>query len=278
MAFQPFGYAFEVRSHLAPPAARGAIRQHWKGWLAPIPGSRGWMVGPFICLWLFALHSQGPLLLGVISKDGGGTRISGRAGSDLNGLILTLLLTPVLLFSAVAAVLTGQASTSWGVMVAGIALLSLVGGLWFGHADRREARPLVRFLSDVLAEPGRARRTKRAAVALAPDLTLDVNGSRQAASLTSAIIYDAMLHLDEGGVLILERGPDIYIQAAERDGGFVLEKREGGRRAHFRAARLDAPSHAPGLFTFDEALDGCLAYASNGASPGVIRWEPANAG
>jgi len=96
MAFQPFGCAVDIRSEMAPRAVRSAIRRRWRGWFDPINGSRGWMIGPFICLWRSALDSRGPILLAVVSSDGFGSRISGRAGSDLNGIAMMVLLGSVI--------------------------------------------------------------------------------------------------------------------------------------------------------------------------------------
>jgi hypothetical protein len=85
MAFQPFGYRFDL-----------AIRAKRKGWFASKTGARGWMIGPLLCLWWDPYDKQGPMLIGWLSEDGFGTRIIGRAGSDLNGMLLFVVIYPFL--------------------------------------------------------------------------------------------------------------------------------------------------------------------------------------
>jgi hypothetical protein len=86
MPFQPFGYHFQVDLPVRPASAKTAVRQRLKPWFEMKSGARGWIIGPFICLWLRALDRYGPMLFGTIRSQGLGTRISGRAGSDLNGI------------------------------------------------------------------------------------------------------------------------------------------------------------------------------------------------
>ncbi|MBA4010457.1 MAG: hypothetical protein C0481_01200 [Phenylobacterium sp.] len=276
MAFQPFGYAVDIRSQMTPRAVRSAIRRRWRGWFDPIDGSRGWMIGPFICLWRSALDSRGPILLAVISSDGFGSRISGRAGSDLNGIALMVLLGPAILISMIGAVQAGQGTTTWAVGWGIVLMLGLGLTLWWGHADRREAEPLVRFLTDVVTVSGQSARMSRLLEDAAIDITLDVDGHRRKGPVTAATLYDHLLEMADGGVLILERRSEVCMQATARDGGFALEKREGGRREHFRAVRSGMP---PGggdrlLFSFEEAVDACLDYAEGGAVPSTVGWEP----
>lgn len=277
MAFQPLGYRFDIRTKLALPATRRAIRQRWKGWFAPVNGPRGWMIGPFVCLWLSAFDRYGPLLVGVMSNDGAETKISGRAGSDLNGVLLALFLLPVVVLCVFLAVKAGQITPLRASFLAGLITFFVGVAAWWGHLARREAEPLVRFLKDAVATSGAAVRARRLGGPVSPDIKLDLNGRMYQGPVTAATIYEAMLSMEERGFLILERAPHVYMQTAGRDGGFVLEKREGSHLHHFRAVRLGAPIKPKGgkrdRLSFDEAVDACLAYASGSSPPNVFRWE-----
>ena len=55
MTFQPFGYRFEITSELTPTEAKAAIRSKKTTVFDVKNGARGWIVGPFICLWFSAL-------------------------------------------------------------------------------------------------------------------------------------------------------------------------------------------------------------------------------
>jgi hypothetical protein len=96
VAFEPFGYRFEIHSPLAPAEVKTAIRSRSKDWTDPKNGARGWVVGPFVCLWLNLANPNGPMLFGRFKRAEAGTTITGRAGSDLNGLLLYALLLPLL--------------------------------------------------------------------------------------------------------------------------------------------------------------------------------------
>ena len=78
MPFEPIGYRFEVRSPRPPAEVKTGIRSRKKGWFDVKSGARGWIAGPFICLWFSAFDEAGPMLLGIISRDGAGTRVRGE--------------------------------------------------------------------------------------------------------------------------------------------------------------------------------------------------------
>ena len=125
MAFQPFGYRFEVRSPSLPSDAKAAIRSRKKAWFDPKSGARGWVAGPFICLWFSAFDKHGPMLFGMITQDNMGTRVRGRAGSDLNGVLMFSLLIPLMAFLTVK--LAEDGATSIGQWLV-FAVVFLVGG------------------------------------------------------------------------------------------------------------------------------------------------------
>jgi hypothetical protein len=156
MAFQPFGYPFDLSSTASVSDAKVAIRKRWKSWFSMPNGARGWMVGPVICLWHEANSTHGPMLLGWISPDGSGTRIRGRAGSDLNGTIAMAFYMPFLI--AVGCLLVVGGDVRPGALVLAMAVVLGPLGFWMAHRNRKEAEPLVQFLEGSLAACGRMRR------------------------------------------------------------------------------------------------------------------------
>lgn len=152
MGFQPFGYRFEVSSILTPADAKAAIRSKKTSIFDAKNGARGWIAGPFICLWFSAFDRYGPMLFGLISADNFGTRVHGRAGSDLNGVAMFTLMIPLMAWLVIKMISEGQAS---GRQLLVIALVFLVGGpliYWWAHKERTDAEPLVRFLRNALTQ------------------------------------------------------------------------------------------------------------------------------
>lgn len=276
MPFQPFGYRFEMQSPSLPAEVKAAIRSRKKGWFHLKDGARGWIVGPFICLWFSALDRSGPMLLGRIGRADLGTKITGRAGSDLNGLVMfTLIIAvmPLLLYKMVAA---GDYTFKQLIMIGGLILLSPLI-FWWSHKDRRQAEPLVRFLRDTVTVDGRNLRAKSSKMALSKALTLNLGGEDLKGPVTSEAIHDALLAVGEGGFVILASAPENYIQTAFRDGGYLLEKREGSKEQHFEARGRSVPAtaskDAKSTLTFEEVRDAFIAYASGVAMPPFITWE-----
>src|SRR5947207_232306 len=110
MAFQPFGFRFEIQSQMPPSQTKAAIRPRLKKWFDVQNGARGWIIGPFICLWFYAFNRSGPMLLGRMSSDGFTTRISGRAGSDLNGMAWFTIIIIFLALVFARPIIDGEAS------------------------------------------------------------------------------------------------------------------------------------------------------------------------
>jgi len=158
MAFQPFGYRFEVRSHLSPEEAKAAIRTHKQVLFDAVSGPRGWLIGPFVCLWMYDFLRTGPMLIGRIQQREGGSRIRGRAGSDLNGTaymaVLGALL-PIIAFQIVRQGDPAAFKSALYFLVPSAVLLVLI--FLSAHRDRAEADPLVDFLERTL-RPRRAGR------------------------------------------------------------------------------------------------------------------------
>lgn len=154
MAFEPFGFRFEVKASGQPAKVKAKIRAGLKGWFAITDGARGWIIGPFICLWFSANDRYGPMLVGRISSNGFGSTIRGRAGSDLNGLLLIVIMLPfmVLIFREM---LSDDGYTTFQRGLMGGIFLLIPLSFWWAHKDRKEATPLVWFLEKTVGITGR---------------------------------------------------------------------------------------------------------------------------
>lgn len=276
MGFQPFGYRFEVCSTFSPAEVKSIIRWKKKSMFDANNGARGWIVGPVICLWFSAFDRYGPMLFGIISQHNLGTRIRGRAGSDLNGVLAFTLWVPLMGFLVFQMLSQGSASLE---LLLVIGLVFLVGGpliYWSAHKERRGAEPLVRFLKNVIKP------TSSAAMGSEPEmpngLTLIVNGELSSTLLSPDAIQDALLRTGNGDVVILESGPEDYVQTIGSDGGYILEMRQGSSSRHFKGTRRTAPqdSRESGTLTFKEAVAVFTAYACGAQMPDFLRWEPFN--
>jgi hypothetical protein len=259
---------------MQPSAVKAAIRSKKKGWLNPNQGARGWIAGPFVCLWLSAFDRYGPMLLGRISRDGMSTKVTGRAGSDLNGLILFTLLIPLLVWLAFELVLQGEWSSRGFVILTVVIFLSPFF-FWVSHKDRKQAEPLVRFLRDTITASGNSLQSRFAGLPVSTSITMNFSDERRDAPATSDGIFDALQAAMPEDYLILSKSDEEYIQALAQDGGFVIEKREGSRMQHFKAiqAGKEIDKEGRSLFTFEEALAALMAYASESLEPQRMRWE-----
>lgn len=154
MAFRPFGFAFAMKTPLDLVESKRRIRECKLVWYSPDNGPRGFILRRFICLWNSLFQSNGPMLIGWMRQDHAGCSISGRAGSDLNGILfLTLcgLMMPILAFLAFQ---DGIRDLSFFVVVI-LTVFAFGLLLLLASNDRREAVPLVDFLE--LATGGGAR-------------------------------------------------------------------------------------------------------------------------
>lgn len=274
MPFQPFGYRFDVRSTKSVAEAKAALRSNMVGWFQVQNGPRGWIVGPVICLWLSAFDQYGPMLFGRIAQDNFGTRVRGRAGSDLNGVLMFSLLIPLTALLVYQLVLEGSASVRL-LLVFG--LVFLVGGpliYWSAHKDRRQAEPLVNFVRRALevTVPKPARRIRAKSGLTLPMQLVVCGDQRDGAPTTVEAVRDAVdaIQYNSDGFAILERGEEQYMQTAVREGGFILEKREGSEVAHFAAKRLDGTGD---LFSVEEITEALLSYLEGRIETPGVHWE-----
>lgn len=278
MGFQPFGYRFETIASLPPSEAKAAIRPRKTSMFDPKNGARGWIAGPFICLWFSAFDSHGPMLFGLISANNFGTRVHGRAGSDLNGVLMFTLLIPLMAWLVFKMVSEGQAS---GGQLLVIALLFLVGGplmYWWAHKERKDADPLVRFLRKALSQPDARSKSTVSAQKIHVGLRLLLNGEYLEGPVTEAAIQGALLRVGNRDFMIIESSPQDYLQTACRDGGYILEVRKGGPGEHYQAIRNGGaagdPAKANDTFTYEEVSAAMAAYVFGDSLPSLVRLQP----
>jgi hypothetical protein len=213
------------------------------------------------------------MLFGRIVQDGFGTRITGRAGSDLNGIALYSVWLPIMVLLVYQMISAGDYTYGQLAIFAGLILLSPLV-FWASHKDRRQAEPLVRFLRDAIAVSERTLRKKSTVVRVSETVTLIVGGENRAGPVTSDTIHDALLGLGEGDFVVLEKGPETYMQTASRDGGYIIEMRDGDHQRHFQATRRGGALTYPKItFSFEEVLEACVAYSSDATPPHFLMWE-----
>ena len=267
MALQPFGYHFEVHSALSPDAVKAAIRSRKKRWFDAKDGARGWIVGPFICL-QSSMWRNAPILLGRISRDNLGTRISGRAGY-LGSIFGLLILTPFPVAFLYLMLATGDYSLkSIALSAVLIAFISLV--FWIDH---RDAEPLVRFLRDTVG-PHKSPRVQPVATKFSKGLRLEISGSILDDPVTPDSVRDALFEVEGDGFVILSSGEETYIQTVGEMGGYIVEKREGSDLHHYRAVRRGAvQADDTEIFSFEEALAVFFAYGSAAPMPPFLEWK-----
>ena len=278
MGFQPFGYRFEVSSSLSPTNAKKAIRAKKTDMFDMKNGARGWVAGPFICLWFSAFDRYGPMLFGRISAHNFGTRVHGRAGSDLNGVLMFTLLILVMAWLDFMMISEGHSSTE---QLLWIGLIFLVGAplfYWSAHKDRKDAEPLVRFLRKTLSPAPGLSTSAISATDKARNARLILSGDHMEGPVTSEAIENALMRVGNGDFLIIETDTEDYFQTAFQEGAFTLETRKGGPTQHYRAVRVenaaDLTGNADDRFTFEETQEALIAYVSGGNTPGFIRWQP----
>ena len=269
MGFQPFGYFFEIESLKSPEEAKQAIRARMKPWFDQKNGARGWIAGPVVCLWLSAFDRHGPMLFGWINRSEAGSRIRGRAGSDLNGVAAFAILLFLLTLLASQMLSDGDSLPVGFILVL---VLSPPLVFWMAHKDRRHADPLVRFLRNTVA--GLHRSTSSGTVIFS-GFQMDIGGKRVSTPVSAKTINRALLDAEAGDVVILHSAPERYIQTASEYGRFIIEKRDGDHCNHFEAVRTDRTADR-NAFSLEEADSIFLAYASGKAMPDFMEWRPLN--
>lgn len=268
---------FEIQSPVSRDALKSKIRARKKGWFHPKTGARGWIVGPFICLWFSAFDRYGPMLVGTLTNDGLACRIRGRAGSDLNGVVMFVAMLPFLIWLAYMSASQGDPATGRLALIVVIFVLLSPLILWLAHSDRKDAEPLVRFLREVAGERTATQRTRPTQIPLPDSLALYISGELAPAPLNTDAIYDALLETGTDEFIVLERSAERYLQTASRGGKFTIEMRDGDYLHHYQARRTGRTQTKRRKlnfdFSFEETLDVVLAYAIGNELPKLIAWE-----
>lgn len=272
MKFQPLGIPFDLRSLASPREVRRALRARklgWFGWFSWKDGARGWILGPFMSLWLEPVDPRGPSLFGFISRDGAGTRLRGFAGWNLAPIYAILLFDLYLLGCVVVNGDLGDPEALLG--------LGLFGGLpmLLSHGLRGQARPLILFVQDVMTDTTWPDE-ETADTALDRPLTLNVNNDDLTGPVTARAIREALVSLPQMALMTATAAPETYLRTiVTLEGTYLLEKREGAYERHYQAVRADpaADPKAASMFTFEEVLAAFIAYATDSQSPAFLRWE-----
>jgi hypothetical protein len=275
LGFQPFGYPFEISSSLPPEKAKATLRSKKTSLFDTKNGARGWIAGPFICLWFSAFDRYGPMLFGLMSADKLGTRVRGRAGSDLNGVAMFTLSIPLVGWLVFKMVSEGQAS---GRQLLVLGLVFLVGGpliYWWAHKERKDAEPLVRFIRSALAQSPVNSGSTPLPQKVHGDLCLLLNGEYLGGPVTRATIQKAFMRVGNRDFLIIESDEQTYLQTAWRKGGYILEVRKGGPSEHYRAVRSRVGESAQGeIFTYEEVSVAMESYVSGVPLPSFLELKP----
>lgn len=215
------------------------------------------------------------MLFGLISADNLGTRVRGRAGSDLNGVAMFTLSIPLVGWLIFKMVAEGQAS---GRQLLVLGLVFLVGGpliYWWAHKERKDAEPLVRFIRSALAQSPVNSGSDPLPQKVHGDLRLLLNGEYLSGPVTRATIQKAFMRVGNRDFLIIESDEQTYLQTAWRKGGYILEVRKGGPSEHYRAVRSRTGESAQGeIFTYEEVSEAMESYVSGGLLPSFLEFKP----
>lgn len=243
-------------------------------------GARGWVVGPFICLWFSAYDRYGPMLFGMISADNFGTRVHGRAGSDLNGIAMYTALIPLMAWIVFMMISEGQ---STGGQLVLIAVMFLIGGpliYWSAHKQRKDAEPLVRFLHKALTQSASRYKSTVSRHKIGEGMRLLLNGDYLQGPVTQEAIQNAFMRVGNQDFMIIETGPQHYMQTMCQDGEYILEVRTGGPDKHYRAVRNRTlpfdHSKSEETFTYEEVSEAMDSHVAGVTLPSFLRLQPLN--
>jgi len=269
------GYGFEIASQHPPDEAKRRLKAAMLPWFAAKTGPRGWIVGPYLCLWRSAFDKYGPMVFARIRADGFGSKVSGRAGSDLNGTFWFMLLTPIMAWVVYMAHREGQFSVHMFVTVGIVFGLGLPLTLWFNHVERKSADPLVRFIERSVGaatpKPRNAGTARSLSAIPVHDARIEIDGVRDDQAPSEQTLYAGLDGLEPDGILILKCGKHEYMQTLRADDRFILERRDGSAKDHFRSRET---------LTFAEVVDSFCLYLNRQHTIHGARWEripgPAN--
>lgn len=277
MSFEPFGYRVDLLSGYSMTETQARIRAGLKPLLEPRNGARGWVVGPLFCLWFTTLSRSGPMVFGIISRQGDQTRLRGRAGSDLNGIAFMTLWA----FMAIAALLGVIRKEDTGfsdpLLLAAIVFggVPLVWGM--AHRDRRHADPLVHYVRDAVAISGQDLRAKSRGVTVMPGLAVSVGGEKLINPVTPDLLHDLLIGVGPGSALKVETVAGAYLYATFEGGDYAIAKADAHQRPPVYAVHkgMEAVQRAISrdVFTFEEAREILMTFASSAPDPAFLEWS-----
>lgn len=273
--FLPLGYRFEISSPLSPAQLRQEIRNQTVPWFQAKNGARGWVAGRFVCLWLSAFDRYGPMVFAWISADRSGSRVAGRAGSDLNGVVMLLILAPLLAFLLVQMIVDESATLNQILVISGIVILGVPITLWFSHKDRREADLLVSFLRRA-AKPSRGTQGRTGELSQHRHaINVDISGRHRASAISDKELFEALAGLATGDFIVLAKDDEQYMQLMSSPSNFLVEKREGSSDQHFSAelSKGDGDGSAEYDVTLRRAFDILSSFASGQQPDRDLRWK-----
>lgn len=277
MSFQPFGYRFEVRTHLPSAEAKAAIRARKTGWFDPKSGARGWILGSFFCLWFSAFDRHGPMVFGRINRNNFGTQLTGRAGSDLNGIVMLVAWMPLMAFFAFEAFEQGIKVTGGLAIVAVLFAVGIPLAFWMAHKNRSEAQVLVRFLHNTLIPEASSIRKVHSRERYPKQLELSVNGAVQKGATSPTTVAEALYGLGSDEFVILSAAEQHFIQTLSLGECFKIEMFDGDQTRHYRAVRKGdhaaSTKEEDDLFSADETFEIFDAYGNGAALPAGMAWR-----
>ena len=212
------------------------------------------------------------MVIGRIVDTGRGTRISGRAGSDLNGVAWMVAIALLLGAIFLAAYLDGKADAGQFILVAIVLIAMLPLVLWLGHKDRKQADPLVRFLREAtgIAPPKKPRQVVDFPEKTIVSMALELSGREKSEACSTATIREALQALadEEEEFVILSIDETHFIQTGFDGMEYLLERREGSEAEHYRA--YPAAGHA---LTLEDVQAAFAAWCEQKPQPPGIDWR-----
>lgn len=277
MSFEPFGYRIDLSSPYSLTETQARLRAGLKPLLEPRSGARGWVLGPLFCLWFTALSRSGPMVFGIISQQGGQTRLSGRAGSDLNGIAFMTLWACM----AIAALLGVIRKENTGFDDPLLLAVILFGGLpllwWTAHRDRRQAEPIVCYMRDAVALSGASLRAQSRAVTVVPGLAVSVGGQKLIDPVTPDLLHDLLIGVGPTSALKVETVTSAYLHVTFGGGDYAIAKAEAHQGPPLYAVHKSTEAARRAIsrdvFTFEEAREIVMSYASSAPDPAFLEWS-----
>lgn len=212
-------------------------------------------------LWLPPTLTMGGSAVALVLAHRTGTRVLGVAGFDLWGTSM-LVGTGVGLPFVFAYMGTSLPQALWPSLLMMAVMLTRA---WLHH----DADPLVRFLERIAQPSGSQKRFHL--------FTLSIDGRDEPKPPTPRELEAALEDMQTGGFLIASAADEIYMQIARLDDGFLIERREGDGRSHFRASQSEdrqvLKEEAVTTFSLDVTRRTLLAYVEGRELPATLAWR-----